>query len=273
MQARDDAETLTTGPTAPAPPSMTPIVGVLDDGERAAIEQRFGVPEAQVVRDHLISHTLAAIASLGSDDIVFFGGTALSRTHLSSLRLSEDIDLVVHGNRAQAGELIEGTITRRLARTFGELTFTPHLALTKGAEPCVMQVGDIRIQIQLLSSTGYPDWPTETMDLEQRYSDAPPARMRVLTAPAFAAAKLSAWVGRVAPRDLYDLWALARAGHLDARAAELFARHGPATDVSKISFDRTPTDEEWRRALGHQCIIEVGPEVAARVVREALDML
>ena len=42
--------------------------------------------------------------------------------------------------------------------------------------------------MQLLGGEGYL-WPTEVVEIEQRYSDAPPARLRVLTADAFAAAK------------------------------------------------------------------------------------
>ena len=35
---------------------------------------------------------LGAFAVSVADDVVFFGGTALTRTHLPDLRLSEDID-------------------------------------------------------------------------------------------------------------------------------------------------------------------------------------
>lgn len=66
----------------------------------------------------------------------------------------------------------------------------------------------------------------EVTDIEQRYSDAPPARMRVLTPAAFVAAKLAAWIDRHASRDLYDLWALAKAGRIDVEAARLYSRYG-----------------------------------------------
>lgn len=74
--------------------------GVLDTGEMHEIAELFGVGEAQVRRDHVISHALAALSTLGTDDLVFFGGTALSRTHLPALRLSEDIDLISLSPRA-----------------------------------------------------------------------------------------------------------------------------------------------------------------------------
>ena len=65
--------------------------------EMEQVATAFGVGMEQVRRDHLISHVLAAIASdISTDDLVFFGGTALSRTHLADARLSEDIDLIAH---------------------------------------------------------------------------------------------------------------------------------------------------------------------------------
>lgn len=55
------------------------------------------------------------------------------------------------------------------------------------------------MRVQVLGSTGYPPWPTEVRQLHQRYSDAPPARLRILTRAAFAASKTVAWRDRAAP--------------------------------------------------------------------------
>jgi len=250
-----------------------PIPGVLDPDEQIAVEQRFGVAAEQVVRDHVISHALAAIASIGTDDVVFFGGTALSRTHLADVRLSEDIDLIARGDRGELGDRIEAAIVTRFRRTFGAVTFTPHVRDTRHPNPSMMQVGTTRVQIQLLSSEGYPDWPTEVVEIEQRYSDAPSARLRVLTPAAFVASKLSSWNDRAAPRDLYDLWALAVAGKIDAEAGKLFGRYGPYTSASKVAFTLLPTDAEWYDALAHQCKPVVSPAQAAAAVHKAVASL
>ena len=247
--------------------------GVLDEHDRAKVEAQFGVAAEQVVRDHVVSHALAAIAMVSTDDLVFFGGTALARTHLPDLRLSEDIDLIAFGPRAEIGDRIEAALARGLRRAFGTPTFTPTISDTIHSESSVMEVGGVRIRLQLLSAQGYPAWPTEVVDIEQRYSDAPPARLRVLTAAAFVAAKLAAWTERGAPRDLYDLWALGDAGKIDRDAVDLFGRLGPYTSASQVSFARLPTDAGWAAALGHQCVPQVGPEEAARVVRGALASL
>lgn len=132
-----------------------------------------------------------------------------------------------------------------------------------------MTVASLRVQIQLLGATGYPRWPTQVMDIEQRYSDVSPARLRVLIASAFAAAKLAAWSDRAAPRDLYDMWALATGGLIDDEAAALFSQHGPFTGPHDVSFARIPTAQEWETALAHQCIPLVSAQEAAAVVASA----
>jgi predicted nucleotidyltransferase component of viral defense system len=246
-----------------------PVPGVLADDELDAVRRTFGVAEAQVRRDHVISHTLAAIASIGTDSVVFIGGTALSRTHLPGLRLSEDIDLIAMGRRDIVAGRIERAVTRGLQRSLGTPTFTPALRATHHPDPAALTVAGVTIQVQMLAATGYPGWPSETVPIYQRYSDAPPARLRVLTAPAFAAAKLSAWHDRHAARDLYDMWAMAEADMIDDEAKTLFARSGPLTSASKVSFDLVPTDQSWDSALRHQCIPKVTARQAADTVRAA----
>ncbi|WP_432457964.1 nucleotidyl transferase AbiEii/AbiGii toxin family protein [Cellulomonas iranensis] len=196
--------------------------------EWAAVAERFGVDMEQVRRDHLISHLLGAIAAgVPSDDVVFFGGTALSRTYLTDARLSEDIDLIAVAPRADVATQIEAAVRRGLARSHGRPTWRPALSATSGSRPTTVGVeGTASVQVQLLGGEGYL-WPTQVRDIDQRYSDAPPARLRTLTAAGFAAAKLSAWMDRHAPRDLYDLWALAERRLIDAEALDVFTRCGP----------------------------------------------
>lgn len=239
--------------------------------ELDAIGAQFGADVQQVRRDHLISHVLAAIAQhVSSDDVAFFGGTALSRTYLTNARLSEDVDLIALRPRAEVAAEIETALSRGLARSYGRPSWTPALTRTTGSEPAVLTTVDgTRLQIQLLSGDGY-QWPTEVVDLAQRYSDAPPARMRTLTAPAFAASKLSAWIDRGAPRDLYDLWALAEDDLITPDALDVFVRFGQfGRPPSDWVFDRVPTGLDWRHALSHQTILEVEPEDAAAAVRAA----
>ena len=227
--------------------------------EFEAVAQRFGADLAQVRRDHLLSHVLAAIAArVPTDDVAFFGGTALSRTYLADARLSEDIDLIALVPRAQLAGAIESAVARGLARSHGHVSWLPPLTATSGSQPAALSVEGLDgIQVQLLAGGGYT-WPTEVRDIEQRYRDAPPARLRTLTAPAFAAAKLAAWMDRHAPRDLYDQWAMSERGLIDGAALDVFVRHGPTgKPPGTWAFSSGPDDETWLRALGHQTRLTV----------------
>ena len=82
----------------------------------------FGVAEAQVRRDHAISHILAALSRRHSEELIFFGGTALSRTYLLDERLSEDIDLIAVDQRDDLAGILLKDIDAALARTHGRIT-------------------------------------------------------------------------------------------------------------------------------------------------------
>lgn len=225
----------------------------------------------QVRRDHLISHVLAAISSnVSTEDLVFFGGTALSRTHLTDARLSEDIDLIAQIARREVAEQIERAVRRGIARSHGRPTWQPALTATTGSQPAVLSVADgTSVQVQLLGGDGY-SWPTEVVEINQRYSDAPQARLRVFTADAFAAAKLGAWIDRRAPRDLYDLWAMSERGLIGASALRVFISHGPFGKAPDAwVFSREPDEGAWTRALGHQTHLRVSARDAMTAVREA----
>lgn len=238
--------------------------------ELERVASQFGAGIEQVRRDHLISHVLAAIADISTDDLVFFGGTALSRTHLADARLSEDIDLIARIPRQEIAEQIERTVRRGLARSHGRPAWQPPLTATKGSQPAVLSVLDgTSVQVQLLSGEGYA-WATEVVEIEQRYSDAPPARLRVLTADAFAAAKLSAWIERGTPRDLYDLWAMTERGLIGDSALQEFIAHGPFGQPPPAwVFKSAPGEEVWIRALAHQTRLHITAQEALTAAREA----
>lgn len=239
--------------------------------EWAAVAQQFGVDLEQVRRDHLISHVLAAVAeAVPCDELVFFGGTALSRTHLIDARLSEDIDLVALAPRVQVAQDIERAVRQGLARTHGRPTWRPSLTGTTGSQPATLIVYDnLGIQVQLVTGDGFL-WPTEVADIQQRYSDAPPARLRTLTAAGFAAAKLTTWIERHALRDLYDLWALGERDLIDAAAVQVFVRNGPhGSPPAGWVFDEPLDEVAWRRALGHQTRLRVTAAEALAAVRDA----
>lgn len=125
------------------------------------------------------------------------------------------------------------------------------------------------VRVQLLSAQGYPPWPTAVQDIDQRYSDIPPTRLRTPVRDAFAAWKTIAWFERYAPRDLYDLWALALAGAMTTSAAQLFATHTGLGRPQDHMFSQVPTAQDWWEQLSGQTRLTVSPEEALQVVRAA----
>lgn len=93
---------------------------MLDPDDLAEVSSTFAVAEQQVRRDHLIGHALAALQSVDLSTLVFFGGTALSWTHLPTGRLSEDIDLYV-ADRSAAAAVIDSTSRGCFAESSREL--------------------------------------------------------------------------------------------------------------------------------------------------------
>ncbi len=244
---------------------------MLDPAQATAVAAKFGVAAEQVRRDHLLSHLLAALAVGAGDRIVFFGGTALARTHLPDGRLSEDLDLVAVGNRSRTAADVESSLVTGARRQYGRLSCEPALRDTHGSQSALLRTVDgLTVRVQLLSSTGYPPWPTEVRSLHQRYRDAPPARLRVLTRAGFAAAKAVAWHDRAAPRDLYDLWALTGIGALDAEVAELWRRFGPTGRApTNALFATAPSETSWRAQLEGQTRLTTTADQALEVVRDA----
>jgi hypothetical protein len=148
---------------------------VLHPDEESAVAEQFGVARGQVRRDHLISHLLAAISIHAADQVIFFGGTALSRTIAPHGRLSEDIDLIALGRRRDVAENLETSLLRATRREFPGLRWQPSLTAVRDTEPASLSTTDgITVRIQLLRADGYPPWPTTTRKLIQRYTDAPP---------------------------------------------------------------------------------------------------
>lgn len=239
----------------------------LEDLRREA--ERFGVAEEQVRRDHLISHVLAAVARSCGDDVVFFGGTALSRTHLVHARLSEDVDLLATTARADVVRRLVRSVEQSVMRTHGRPTWVPPFT-DRDVEPAGLVAGGLRLQVQVLRGDHYPGWPVEKVEVEQRYGDAPPARLAVPTLASFVGWKTAAWVDRGAARDLYDLWALADIGALGPEAAELFVRHGPTGGPPRsFMFGAAPTEQAWVTSLGGQTTLTVTAHEALAAVRDA----
>ena len=215
----------------------------LSDADARRQMEHYGVPRESIEHDFVISHVLAAIAPL-RDQFVFYGGTALSRTILDGLRLSEDIDLLSIGPRPTVAKALDDAIRTRLARSFGKVTAEPSLTAAKrDTEACIYQIGDTQLRIQLIDGRNYIPLPHCTALVHQRYHALPDLELTTPTPAGFVVAKTMAWsdTTRNAPRDLYDLWALATAGHITAEQhAPIDASARPAATPSPGTCPHAP---------------------------------
>lgn len=241
---------------------------------RAQIEAeaaRLGVPTSQVARDVLLSHALARFPSLGlAQSVVFFGGTALCRTHLPGFRLSEDIDLLAD-DPSEVRDRLEA-LPGVLEEELGDCTLSGWDSSGATSIASLSAGPDRNVQLQVVpSDNSYKRYPTEPTPVELRYPGLPDhVVLRVPTATAATGMKLAAWSDRATARDLADLYALAEAGHLD-REAIAVARQGGVTIVRQ-DFDerRRPTGQQWQTALGSQMAQPPDLRLAWRTVRAAV---
>ena len=132
----------------------------------------------------------------------------------------------------------------------------------------------MRLKVQLLRGEHYAQWPTERRELHQRYADAPKATLSVPTLAAFAAWKTVTWADRRAPRDLWDLYALAGLGAIDRDALDLYRRYGPTNRAPSPDLFKHPLrEDDWRAALAGQTRLSITAAEALADVRKAWSLL
>lgn len=188
--------------------------------------------------------------------------------------MSEDIDLLSVGPRGPVAERLDEAIREGTGRVLGPVDADPWLAgARRDTQACLFHFGDVDVRIQLIDGRWYTPWPTRVSRIEQRYAGVPPTELRTYTPQSFVCAKTSAWMDltRNAPRDLYDLWALARTGCINGDAARLYKRLGPTGGYPTAALlpDHPPAQPLWEAALSHQCRIQAGAADAFRTVIEA----
>lgn len=238
---------------------------MIDDQEIRDRAARLEVPESQVRRDHLLSHLINALN--GEDRVVFIGGTALNRTHLPDVRLSEDLDL----------HLLEGSPDELLGRLLDAVRLEfPSITMVSGrtrgdVATYVLGVGELRVQIQVISRRA--EWvklPVATIPVRLKYPDLPDSvEIAIPTVESFGAMKLVAYVDRGAARDLFDLRELSEHGALNEESIAL-ARELLGRPVVKEEFKSYPTLDQWTVELERQVSDPGNPDQALHAVYETL---
>lgn len=231
--------------------------------QRAA---ELGVPQRQIERDHLVSHLLFALGD--EHGVVFFGGTALNRTHLPGRRLSEDIDLYRLDQSAtpetMVAELLSDTkkeYPNLISRPSHRADVTTFLLIKEELAVKVQIVG-IRYEYQRV--------PTAITPVDLFYDDLPPSvQLLVPTRAALTGMKLVAFAERKVPRDLFDLRGLAEVGAIDLEAVDV-CRNLRSSAPQRHEYQTGPSNDEWHAELDHQVKDSGDPEESLIVVRDRL---
>ncbi len=240
--------------------------GEFSPEERREWASRFGVAPGAIDHDHLISHLLVALSTWGQD-ILFYGGTALSRTHLSGFRLSEDIDLQIESPGKHIDALGDH-LRRAIRRNFPDAVWERRSA-PRGQTIAYLKSDELAVRVHLIAPD--EDLPTEIVPIELRYSDLPEnVSLLVPTRSALAAMKTGAYMDRAAPRDLVDLDGLADIGALDEDAARVLKEvFGMVVVRQEFERVRPSTVEAWQGEL-ERLMREISPpEDCLRRVKEA----
>lgn len=138
-----------------------------DDRERWA--RAFAVSDEQIERDHLISHVLRAIAADEPAGLVFYGGTALSRTYLPDFWLSEDIDFLARP-RQDVARQIEALLPPALRMDFGEISWDPvPSGVFRDTIPALLNAWNLQVKMQIIDlDHAQARWPTERREIALR---------------------------------------------------------------------------------------------------------
>lgn len=245
---------------------------MIDASELNEWAGQLGVAVTQIRHDHLVSHLLAALPLLSTPSVTFYGGTALCRTLLDGTRVSEDVDLL-HADPEDALESLESTVPQALRREFPGAAFDTPTRRHDTWTTDLIAPQELRVRVQVTRMSSTDPWEFDDADVSLRYSDlAPIVRLPVPTPDTFVAMKGVAWHDRHAPRDLYDLAGLARAGHISRVAAGLMhakSSHG----WIRAEFERLPrsTVRDWEAQLAHQVRTLPDPTDLAQEVLSAIE--
>lgn len=233
---------------------------------------RFGVSDAQVRLDHLISHVLAALPAFTAGGLHFYGGTALSRTFLEGDRLSEDIDLL-HPDYDDVLTRFAHDLPRVLRREFPGARLEPGAREGDGRQAYLVTADVPALKLYVGATHRYrPGWRFAPIPVALRYPDVVAAvELPCPTRATFAAMKLEAYHDRHLPRDLFDLAGLARLGALDAEAEEVL-RAATGFGFLPGEFARVPasTAAAWHAELAHQVRELSDPETCRADVLAAM---
>lgn len=251
------------------------------------------IGEAILERDYCLAWFLVGLArSALRDHLYFKGGTALKRCYFADYRFSEDLDFtlaqpmaleqVLHGLEAVYAEVEQASGIRfRYSRVDRRLHTNSHTFYLRYEGPlATVSTREVKVDITIrerLTST-VVDRPVLRGYTE--YEDLPDdAHVRAYSLDEIGVEKLVALTDRARhePRDLYDLWALTKDGHVDLgilvpgieQKLEFRGRTRASLNAD-LERKQARLAKLWHARLGAQLVTLPPFESVLRAVRRAL---
>ena len=232
-----------------------------------------------IEKDLILTLILAEFQKHGGvfSELIFKGGTLLSRNYLKYHRFSEDLDFTVLPEGPVKPEEIEPLVKRVLDRVYEEsgIDFSVNAVKFKHNKEHLYTQGSIyyrgprnapapsRIKLDISGSEKMAR-PTVLRNISHPYSDSlpKPAQIRCYAFEEVFAEKLRAMGERGRPRDLYDIVLLFRRRDIQSQPQliksalekKCQSKNVPVPDLASIekSPNRDELIGEWKNMLGHQ---------------------
>ena len=247
----------------------------MDNDDLRKMARQYGVPQAIVEKDYVLSIVLQELSkSYLKDKVIFKGGTALKKIYFGEARFSEDLDFsCVNLEKADIIDalkpLLENKEIANVRFDSLETQRTPAgLRLSLKFTSFLSQPQRIRFDFSFRENLVLP---AEERILFDDYS-LDQASIKVLTLPELFAEKIHAVLSRVAARDLYDIWfLLGKNVNTDSTIVrKKFAYYKEKFDFEKLENKINSYEKYWNQDL-RQLLPKV-PDFKV-VSKEVLDKL
>jgi len=217
------------------------------------ISREKGLPAGIIEKEYILSIFLERIAKSDSN-LIFKGGTALSKFYLDYYRLSEDLDFTYTGNEIKNAIEAIHTISASLGYKIKDENETEgsYTAKIKYLGP-LQYPNFIKIDISLREKLIFEP---RAMTARSFYADVEPFTIKVYDLREITAEKVRTLIQRKKPRDYFDLWYILKNKNYDLieikiAVIEKCRRIGIEYEPHKIFSDIGSLRKQWKTDLIH----------------------
>lgn len=217
------------------------------------IARKKGFPAGTIEKEYFLTIFLEQIARFDSN-LIFKGGTALSKAYLDYYRLSEDLDFTYVGNEIKTAIETVHDICGHLNLEIKDENQTQdsYTAQIKFVGP-LQYLNYIKIDVSMREKLIFKP---KTVEVHSLYADINPFKVQVYDLNEITAEKIRAMIQRKKPRDYFDVWFIFKNKDLDTieiktAVIEKCKRIGVEYEPGIIFSDTENLRRQWKTDLIH----------------------